>query len=197
MIIIFLVQNLFSKFTDLFVLNVFAFSEVWRFISAIFLHGSLIHLIYNIFALALFGSILESLIGGRKFLFIFFITGILANLIAVNFYALSLGASGAIFGVIGALIAIRPMLFVWAFGIPMPIFAAGILWGAGDLLGTYGFLIGNPLDNRGIIGHLSGMIFGLIFGFLFREKRQRTKRINYGFVLDENYMRSWEDRNLK
>ena len=124
MFIVFLVQLTIESFTDLFVLNQIAWTQLWRFLTAIFLHGSILHLLYNLFALVLFGSILEKLIGGRKFLWIFFISGILANIIAVNFYDSSLGASGAIFGIIGALIVIRPMLMVWAFGRPMPIFVA-------------------------------------------------------------------------
>lgn len=195
MIIIFLFQILFKGFTELLILNILAFGELWRFISSIFLHASLLHLIYNLFALALFGSILESLIGSRKFLVVFFISGILANLISVNFYSSSLGASGAIFGIIGALIAIRPLLIVWAFGLPMPIFIAGILWGIGDLLGAVGFLIGNPINNTGNIAHLSGMLFGLILGMLFRERKIRKRKSRA--LIDEHAMRGWEDSYLR
>lgn len=194
--LIFLAQVLFPLFTDAFVLDKRAFVEGWRFISAIFLHGSLAHLIYNLFALALFGSILESLCGARKFLSAFFATGMLANLISINFYPVSLGASGAIFGVIGALIAVRPLLIVWAFGMPMPIFLAGILWGAGDLIGAYGFLTGNPIDDTGNIAHLSGMFFGFILGALYREKRRHKKKVTK-ISIDERRMQDWERRYLR
>ena len=198
MIIVFIIQIVIPAFTELLILNNLAFSELWRFFTAIFLHGSLIHLIYNLFALALFGTILESLIGSRKFLFIFFLAGILANILSINFYASSLGASGAIFGVIGALIVIRPFLLVWAFGLPMPIFIAGILWGIGDLLGAYGFLIGNPIDNTGNIAHLSGMLFGLIFGYLFKTKRKYSYGRSRNYVrFDERDIRDWEDRYVR
>ena len=196
MILVFLVQLFILGFTDFFVLNGQAWTQIWRFLTSVFLHASLTHLIYNLFALALFGSILESIVGGRKFLLIFILTGLLANVIAVNFYASSLGASGAIFGVIGALVAIRPFLLVWAFGLPMPIFVAGLLWGVGDLMGAYGFFSGNPIDNTGNIAHLSGMFFGFVFGLLFRErvirkiKRQKAR-------LDEREVRRWEDSYLK
>jgi uncharacterized protein len=171
--------------------NVFN-GEIWRFLSAVFLHGGLAHLVYNLFALILFGSILESLIGGRKFLIVFFISGILANLISVNFYDSSLGASGAIFGIIGALVIIRPMLVVWAFGLPMPMFLAGALWSIGDVLGTIGFLTGNPIDNTGNIAHLSGMFFGMLFGAFYKEKRRRMK-FNSKIVLNERQIQNWED----
>ena len=172
-ILVFILQVIFSGFIDLFVLNdKIWLGQYWRFVSAIFLHGGLAHLLYNIFALVLFGSILERLIGGRRFLAVFFITGILANLFSVNFYSSSLGASGAIFGVIGAIIILRPLLPIWAFGLPMPIIFAGILWGVGDVIGAYGFFVGNPLDNTGNLAHLSGMFFGLILGVIFRKKKK-------------------------
>ena len=194
-VVVFAIQVFVPAFTELLVLNDLAFKEMWRFFSAIFLHGSLLHLAYNLFALALFGSILEKLIGSRKFLLIFFISGILANLISVNFYSSSLGASGAIFGIIGALVAIRPMLIVWAFGMPMPIFIAGVLWGIGDLLGAIGFLIGNPIDNTGNIAHLSGMFFGFIFGLLFRDFKRARKESKID--IEEKAIREWEDKYLR
>jgi len=192
-IIIFLLQLLISGFTELFVLNSFAFTQVWRFLTAVFLHGGLGHLVYNLFALALFGSILEKLIGGRKFLIVFFVTGILANIISVNFYSSSLGASGAIFGIIGALIYVRPMQAVWAFGLPMPIFVAGIFWGVGDIIGAVGYFSGNPLDNTGNLAHLSGMAFGLILGALYRGRKRKR---NPGIIIDEKGVRDWEDNYL-
>ena len=135
---------------------------------------------------------------------VFFITGILANIFSVNFYSSSLGASGAIFGVIGALIVVKPLLVVWAFGLPMAIFVAGILWGIGDLTGAVRFLSGNPLDNTGNIAHLLGMFFGLFFGLFLKSKRgnwksrrdleqQKRRRVN----IPESELRSWERAYLE
>ena len=121
-IFVFILQTAIKGVTEQFVLNENSFIQPWRFLTAIFLHGGLLHLLYNMFALVLFGLFLEGLIGGRKFLLVFFVSGILANIISVFFYPSSLGASGAISGIIGALIIVRPMLVVWAFGLPMPIF---------------------------------------------------------------------------
>lgn len=194
-IIVFILQTLISGFTDLFILNSSAYWEVWRFLTAIFLHGSLIHLIYNLFALLLFGSVVEKFIGGKKFLIVFFVSGIIANLISIMFYEFSLGASGAIFGIIGALVFIKPTMAVFAFGLPMPMFLAGILWMAGDLLGAYGFLIGNPIDNTGNIAHLIGMLIGLIFGIFFRNWKKPERR--YRIELDELSVRNWEDNYLR
>lgn len=187
-IFVFIVQTLFFGFTDMFVLNQSSFIEPYRFITAIFLHGSLVHLIYNLFALILFGLILEKLIGNGKFLLVFFSSGIIANLISVNFYSSSLGASGAIFGVIGALTVIRPMMNVWAFSLPMPLFVAAILWVVGDVIQTF------VPSNIGTIAHLSGIFVGIIFGFFYREKLQVKKN---RVIIDEGYMRAWEDRFIR
>lgn len=167
MVIIFLIQLLLKGFTEFFLLDFNKVTEVWRFITSIFLHGGFAHLLYNIFALALFGSMLERFLGGRRFLIVFFVSGILANLVSVNFYSSSLGASGAIFGIIGTLIFIKPLMFIWAFGFPMPLFIAGIIWAVGDIMGFFGFSTSNNVAN---LAHLSGMFFGLILGFVYRKK---------------------------
>jgi len=196
MALVFVAQLLIPGFTDIFVLNTKAWVEVWRFVASIFLHGGVGHLLYNLFALMLFGSVLEALIGGKRFIFVFFVTGIIANLISVNFYSSSLGASGAIFGVIGALIFVRPLQVVWAFSLPMPIFVAGILWAIGDIIGAVGFFAGNPIDNTGNIAHLSGMGFGLLLGIFYRRKFGKRKR-NERFKLDEKTARDWENNWMR
>ena len=188
-VIVFLLQLVVPGFTQTFLLDQRFADEVWRSLTAIFLHGSVLHLSYNLFALALFGSILEHFIGGKRFLVVFFVTGILANVVALPFYLQSLGASGAIFGVIGALIVVRPGTMVFAFGLPMPIFVAGILWTVGDIIGIF------VPSSVGSIAHLAGIFFGLLFGFIYRPRNLLMKR-NL-IHLDERSMRDWEDRYLR
>lgn len=202
MIVLFLLQIFVSGFTDLFVLNDLALKgQVWRFVSSIFLHGDIGHLAYNLFALLLFGSIVERLVGTKKFLFGFFFTGIVANLLSVGFYSSSLGASGAIFGIIGMLIILRPGMAIWAFGMPMPVFIAGILWAAGDILGAYAFIVGNPIDNTGNFAHLFGMAFGLIYAIFLRFNLKtfgRNRKNNtFEIKFHEPSMRNWEDRFMR
>ncbi|MFZ5955193.1 MAG: rhomboid family intramembrane serine protease [Nanoarchaeota archaeon] len=185
-IIAFILQSIIPQSTNAFLLNENSFHQPYRFITSIFLHGDILHLAYNLFALLLFGFILERYIGTKKFLAVFFISGITANLIAVNFYSQSLGASGAIFGVIGALTVIKPFLIVWAFALPMPLILASILWAAGDIFRTF------TNSNIGTIAHLSGIIFGIIFGFLFRKKHKENKRTR--LHIPETYFKDWEDK---
>jgi len=197
MIGVFVLQNVLTSygFTESYALNFSAIDnfEVWRFVTSIFLHGSLSHLIYNLFALLLFGFILERLIGSNKFLFVFLSSGIIANLIAVNFYNSSLGASGAIYGIIGAIIILRPMMMVWAFGLMIPMFVAGILWVIGDVMGVFGF--GDA--GVGNIAHLGGIFVGLLLGILFRFISFQKKRINEKIRIPEDVVNSWERVYMK
>jgi len=182
-------QLIIPGFTNLFVLNKGAVYnyEYWRFISSIFLHGGLPHLLYNLFALALFGSILEKLIREKKFLIVFFASGIIANLIAVSFYNSSLGASGAIYGILGCLAIIRPLMMIWSFGFPMPMFIAAILWVGGGVLGIF------MPSNVGDIAHLSGIGVGFLIGLVLREWKIVKKTL---IRFPEKHMRAWENEHM-
>jgi hypothetical protein len=170
-------------------LNQLSFQQPWRFLTSIFLHGSPTHLIFNLFALILFGLILEKFIGSRNFLLVFFISGILANIISINFYPRSLGASGAIFGIIGCLTILKPLMTVFAFSLPMPLFVASILWVLANIFGIF-----NP-SGVGNIAHLSGLAVGLIFGIMFRQKKPLED--NYKIELPERQIRMWEDKFMR
>ena len=157
-IVMFVLQFFFG--TDMFILDKTLMSaEPWRVITSIFAHGSIAHLLSNLFALALFGLILEGRIGARRVLFLFFATGILVNLFSP--YDVSLGASGAIFGILGALIVLRPLMVVWIDFIPMPMIIAGLFWLGSDILGIF------IPDSVGHIAHIFGLVVGLLFGFFW------------------------------
>lgn len=81
--------------------------EVWRVISAAFLHVSLIHLLVNMYSLVIIGTQVETFIGKFKFLFVYLISALVGSLLSLIFNEaniVSVGASGAIFGLMGALL---------------------------------------------------------------------------------------------
>ena len=189
-ILIFILQTFIKGFTDLFILTEFSWIQPWRFITSIFLHGSAKHLLSNLFALIFFGFILEKTIGSNKFLGIYLVSGILANIIAINFYSSSLGASGAIMGIIGALTILRPTMQVWAFGMIVPMFIATIIWIIVDAIGVF------IPSNIGHIAHLSGIFFGAIFGLIIKikyEKKTKAQKIN----VPEHLIIKWETLYMK
>lgn len=189
-VLFFIIQLAIPSFTDALILDQTSFHQPWRFVASIFLHGSPSHLLYNMFALILFGLILENIIGTKKFLLIFFLTGIFANLVAVNFYSSSLGASGAIFGIIGVLTILRPTMSIFAFGLPMPLFLASIIWVIGDIITTF------VPSNIGTIAHLVGLFLGILFGLLFM-KNYSAKRKREGIKIPDDYMDRWENYYMK
>lgn len=79
--------------------------QYWRLITPIFLHGGLVHLFVNMYSLYIIGPDVETMFGRAKFLYIYLIAGILGNIASFAFCPnISIGASGAIFGLLGALL---------------------------------------------------------------------------------------------
>ncbi len=168
--IIFVLQIIVPQITDHFKLiasNIL--TQPWILITAILLHGSLSHLLLNMFGLALFGSILEKIVGWKKFLIIFFVSGIIANIGSAFLYPSSLGASGAIFGVIGALAVARPTMVVWVLGVPAPMVIAALIWAIQDIVGLF------VPSNIANLAHLIGLGVGIILGISHYEKKIKNK----------------------
>jgi len=196
-IIVFLLQKIIPGFTELFVLNDRANNgEVWRFLTAIFLHGGMTHLLFNLVALLFFGIIFEKKIGSKKFLLTFLTSGVIANLIAINYYDSSLGASGAIYGVMGGLTVIAPLTMVWAFGLIMPILIASVLWIVADVLRSLGAFGETSI---GSIAHLSGIAIGFIIGIYFRFKKSKKGKENKSneIKINDSDFKVWEDRFVR
>jgi membrane associated rhomboid family serine protease len=105
------------------------------------------------------------------------------------FYNASLGASGAVMGIMGALGVLRPKMTVYVSYIPMPMSVAVIVWALGDLFGFF-----NPFTNVAHIAHLAGLATGIIFGLRLKNKygRRYERKLNY-FHIGENKFRKWED----
>jgi membrane associated rhomboid family serine protease len=135
----------------------------WTPITAIFLHIDLNHLFFNMLALLFLGTALERRINEKLFITIFVISGIVGNLgyyfTAANPMIPVLGASGAIYGVIGTLAVLEPFRLVYFYGLmPLPMIGAAILWALADLQGLF-------IPSRVAHGvHLVGMLVGVIAG---------------------------------
>lgn len=83
------------------------YTQLYRLITSVFLHGSIMHLICNMYSLYIIGPQLESFFGRIKFIIIYILSGVIGNLLTLAFLqnnVVSVGASGALFGLLGALI---------------------------------------------------------------------------------------------
>lgn len=184
-ITVFVIQSFSEEFTDAFILKSSVLSKPWILVTSIFLHGSPSHLIFNMFALVLFGLLLEKFVGSKRFLVIFFLSGLIASVSSAFVYSASLGASGAIYGVIGALAAIRPRMIVWTYGVPMPMVAAAAFYLVLDLAGMF-----YP-SNIANAAHIGGLIAGVIIGLGLRKPE--PKKENHEKMLTEEELEQWED----
>lgn len=160
------------NFTNFFMLvSGDVFARPWILLTHMFLHGGVNHLLFNMYALFIFGPMLEQRIGTRRFLLIYLASGIIAAFISSFFYRFSLGASGAIMGMLGTLIILMPDLgLLLFFVIPMPLWMAGVIYALIDIFGIF-FPSG-----VGNIAHLVGMTFGLLYGVYLKKERKKFHR---------------------
>ncbi|WP_285369324.1 rhomboid family intramembrane serine protease [Staphylococcus epidermidis] len=140
--------------------------EWYRLISSMFLHFNFEHILMNMLSLFIFGKIIESIIGSWRMLIIYIISGLYGNFVSLSFNTttISVGASGAIFGLIGSIFVI--MYLSKNFNKKM----------IGQLLIALVVLIVFSLfmSNINIMAHLGGFISGVLItliGYYFKTQR--------------------------
>jgi rhomboid protease GluP len=146
--------------------------EWWRLLTSVFLHGGLMHLVANMVGLGLLGVILEPVLGKRKYLLCYLATGLLASIASIYWHSqtVSVGASGAIFGLSGIFLA---LLLRKCFP---PEFSKGFLTGILLFIGfnlVMGFTGG--IDNA---AHIGGLLSGLVIGYVLSFKLQKKQPDN-------------------
>jgi membrane associated rhomboid family serine protease len=152
-----------------------AFARPWTFITYMFVHGGLLHLLGNMLMLFVFGSAVETHMGSRAFLLYYLYCGVGAALFALGLSGLTgvppfVGASGAILGLGLAYATFWPDAELIPFPIPFPIRAktfVAILAGV-DVF----FAIRSNNDGVAHIAHIGGLIAGFLFFRLQRLSRR-------------------------
>ena len=153
--------------------------QVWRLVTYMFNHWSIIHLLVNMYSLYIIGTQLENFIGKVKFLIVYLISGICGGLLSCVIFpnTVSAGASGAIFGLLGSLLYFGFHYRTYLGGalktqiIPIIIINLAI-----------GFLPGLNIDNACHIGGLLGGLFTtMLLGI--EGKSQKSERINGAICL--------------
>jgi len=137
------------------------YGEFWRLFSAMFLHGSLLHITFNMLSLWFVGRAVEGWISRFSYLVIYFSSGIIGGLVSIYFHpnTVAIGASGAIFGIFGAMGG-----FVFA-NRERLIYLENFLKEFGVIL-LLNFLIGVVFDSIDLSAHIGGLIVGFIGGLM-------------------------------
>lgn len=138
----------------------------WRLITYMFLHGGVMHIFFNMWCLWDLGQLCESLYGRWTYAAIYFITGIAGGLasIAWNPLVLSVGASGAIFGLAGALIA---SFYLGEFSLPR-MAISGTLRSL-VIFAVFNLFIGQVIGGVDNACHVGGLVSGLALGALIAK----------------------------
>ena len=165
-IVSYLLQFIIPGYSYYFALSPFdIFSRPWTLVTHIFLHSGPIHLLFNMMFLFFLGPELERRIGGKKFLTVFFISGIIAaigyslwSVFILKQHSTAVGASGALFGIFACLAVLAPNIVIYVYFIPMKIPYALIFFVLLDIL----LIESGDLVARS--AHLSGVVAGLAFG---------------------------------
>lgn len=138
-------------------------NEWWRLFISIFLHGGLIHLLMNSFSLYIVGRIVEVNFSKTSYINIFFFSGLLGGIVSIYFHPLDvvIGASGAIFGIFGALagffIAFRKELKKNSFVNDFIIII------------TINLFLGLSIESIDMSAHIGGLVFGIVSGYILSK----------------------------
>ena len=170
--------------------------RVWTLFTYMFLHAGFLHLLFNMFTLWMFGRDLEPVWGARRFVSYYVLTGVGAGVcvLLVNLAAdwighpqrvtATVGASGAIYGILMACGLLFPDRQVWL--IPLPVMISMrmfvLIWGA---LAFFSSLEG-PESGISNVAHLGGLLVGYIY----------IRRGSHFFTF-RNFLRDWRQRRLR
>ena len=163
--------NILYKFGALVSIDNFSniYSEIYRLVIPIFLHAGIIHLACNMYSLYILGPQLESFFGKVKYSIIFIGSGIIGNLVSLLFLnsnAVSVGASGAIFGLLGA------MLY---FGYHYRVYLSGVMRSQIIPVIILNLLIGFSISGINNAAHIGGLVGGLLLakavGVKYKSKK--------------------------
>lgn len=161
----------------LFALNPITFiKRPWQLVTYMFMHGNFAHLFFNMYTLYIFGSVLERVWGTKKFLLYYFVTGIGAALVHIGVqwltgdFALTVGASGAIYGILMGYAMLYPDSTLMLLLPPVSVKAKWLVL----IFAGIELLLGVTGSQAGVahFAHLGGLVFGL-FLILYWKKTHR------------------------
>lgn len=150
--------------------------EAWRLFTAMFVHANIVHIFGNMLFLLIFGLRAEDMFDIKEYLFIYFLSGLSGGFLTLVLGPpdiASIGASGAIFGILGA-----TMIYARR-SIGQSIMSA--------LIYVFFLFIINLGPNVNWPAHLGGLGAGLLIGYALASSRRSKGKVTYGY----NYPDSW------
>ena len=143
------------------------YNEWYRLITGIFLHGDILHLLFNCYALFIIGSQIENFMGKTKYLIIYFVSALVGSLLSILLTkGVSIGASGAIFGLMGSLLY---------FGYHYRVYLGTVLKSQIIPLIIINLIIGFASSGIDNFAHIGGLIGGLLTTIALGVKYKSTK----------------------
>lgn len=159
------------------------FFKVWQLITYMFMHQALYdngdiafaHILFNMFALWMFGSILENFWGAKRFLTFYLLCGIFAGVTQLIFQnsGYAVGASGAIMGICAGFAYLFPNTELFIMFIPVPVKAKYVIPGF-MLLDLFGGFANTQGDDVAHWAHLGGALAGLIIVIIWNKTNRKT-----------------------
>ena len=150
--------------------RIFGYGEYYRLVTAMFLHAGIQHIFGNMLILAYIGSVMERSIGHWQFGLLYFASGICGNIVSIVYEQVmgytwySLGASGAVFGVMGAM-----LLFILYNRSNLK--KGSTLVGRAAFMVAYSLYVGFASPDTNNIAHIGGLLTGILIGLLILKFR--------------------------
>lgn len=202
-VVVILLLQFIPNFLDYIVLSpssIFQGKFFWTFLTSMFMHAPSIiplHLLVNMFVLFSLGGIMEKIVGKKRFLIFYILSGLIAGLLFVLLaqffgntevgarifgspYIPAVGASGAIFAIAGLFMMLTPnikfmIIFLPFFSLPAYVMIPLVLFGTWLVSSSTGFPIGNT-------AHFGGFLCGIIYGLFLKKKYpKKTQMLNKYF----------------
>lgn len=190
-----------SKAFDLFALHHYKseYFKPYQLVTHMFMHAGFMHILFNMFALWMFGTMLERVWGPKRFLIFYLVCGLAAGLAQMGWYAYhywpldhtvlsadffdqyqmgmrlnaTVGASGAVMGVLAAFGYLFPNTQLMIIPIPVPVKAKWAIIGF-IALDVFGAFAQNPSDNTAHLAHIGGAVVGFLIVFFWNQTNKRS-----------------------
>ena len=164
--------------------------KYWTFITSMFVHADVQHIVLNLIALFFFGAVVEEALGWKKFLLIFIVSGLVGDLAILATSSLGLmspniptvGASAAIFGLLGTAMLVKPLEFVfYPYIIPVPLILVAFLYAIFNITALIYVITTGTETEISFVSHIGGLLAGMLFGF--KEEGRKKSILVIAFLI--------------